>query len=164
MVERVAEVERFAGAPTGRFTAGATWIHFCANERLWGVVLFGEPSRFDAEQMIRSFAVQIAPPVPRHQSFVDARALGHIDDVTFAVLHQFARENLHRTAQKVQRLALVLPAGIPGAVVAGFYNALGAPFPVELFGGAPDALAWLGEAEVASEIAQAVGEARGLPP
>jgi AraC-like DNA-binding protein len=127
------------------------------------VVLFGSPSSDDAEQMIRSFTVQIAPHTASHQSFVDAQRLRHIDESAFSLLQRFAREHLAETARKVTRLALVRPAGVPGAVVAGFYQTLDAPFPIGSFADASEALAWLGEA-VPAGLDQAIAAAEGAPP
>jgi AraC-like DNA-binding protein len=61
-------------------------------------------------------------------------------------------------------LALILPSGVEGAVVAGFYGVLDAPCPIRVFGSRNHALTWLGEVpEVAITIAEAVAETTTTP-
>jgi AraC-like DNA-binding protein len=164
-VRRAADLEQFRREPAGRYFAGRTWVHFCARPELWGVVLFGRPDRDDAERMTGSFAVEIAPGVPRHVTLVDARQLEAIDPSAFALLQEFARRHLEHSRQRVSRLALVQPTGMPGAVVAGFYAVLAAPFVVEGFDSRSKALAWLGQPDgLSAELEQILAELRGTPP
>ena len=142
--------EAFANAPTGRFIAGRTWLHFCANPELFGVAFFGKPDANDVAALV--------------QSLVDASRLERVDPGAFEVLATYVRDRRADLGARVTRLALVRPAGIEGAVVAGFYPVSGAPYPVSLFEDARAALAWLGsEASLADELASCVDEARGEP-
>jgi AraC-like DNA-binding protein len=101
--------------------------------------------------------------VARHVTLVDARALEGIDPGAFESLQEFARRNLERSRDKVERLAFVLPAGVSGAVVAGFYGVIGPPFPVQTFADRAAALSWLGH-DVAAALDAALAEVRGIPP
>jgi AraC-like DNA-binding protein len=163
-VERRADLDSFRRNPVGGFLGGAGWIHFCAHSELWGVVLFGRPDRDAAEQMTRSFTVEIADEAAPHRAFVDAQQVDGVDPGAFAVLQRFARDNLARTASKVRAMALVPPAGLPGAAVAGFYPLLESPVAVQIFDTRRDALAWADAATLADALDAAVAELRGAPP
>jgi AraC-like DNA-binding protein len=163
-MQRAADLDAFARAPIGRFVAGNQWLCFSAHRSLWGMVLYGRPDRDDAVALTRAFDVELQPEVPRHAVLVDARALESIDPSAFEVLQSYARENLRRSMEKVERLALVLPPGVSGAVVAGFYGVLGAPCPIECSPTQKEALAWLGEPSLEPRIADALAEIQGAPP
>ena len=156
--------EAFANAPTGRFIAGRTWLHFCANPELFGVAFFGKPDANDVAALVQSLVVELGAGVVPHASLVDASRLERVDPGAFEVLATYVRDRRADLGARVTRLALVRPAGIEGAVVAGFYPVSGAPYPVSLFEDARAALAWLGsEASLADELASCVEEARGEP-
>jgi AraC-like DNA-binding protein len=163
-MERAPDLQAFVRAPLGRFVAGTHWLCFNARASLWGVVLFGRPDRDDAVGLTRAFDVELLPAVPRHAVLVDARALESIDAGAFEVLQSYARENLRRSSEKVERLGLVLPPGVSGAVVAGFYGVLGAPCPVECTATRGEALAWLGEPSLEPLVAEALATVQGAPP
>jgi AraC-like DNA-binding protein len=155
-------MERVAAASElrpGRFVAHKSWLMAWANQDLWCIVFFGRPDREDAAALTRVFFVELE--APRHQVLVDAHALEGIDPGAFEQFQTFARENLERSREKVARLALVLPRGVSGAVVAGFYGVLGAPCEIQTFESQKSALGWLG---CELELDDAIAEARGLPP
>ncbi len=166
-MRRRIEIERFRRDPVGCFTLGRNWIHFCAHPQLWGVGFFGRPDRTDADALCRSLIVELSDGVPRHRSLVDARQLEHADTGAFAVLHEFARNNLERSRKSVSDVALLHPVGIEGAVAAGFYTAIGAPFRFAAFTDVKRAVEWLddplGESVVA-EIEGVIAAARGTSP
>ncbi len=163
--ERAAGIDQLAAAPLGHFLGGKSSIFFCALKELWGLVLFGRPDREDALLLARAFAVELADETPPHAALIDAHALIGIDPSAFDVLQAFARDNLDRSKNKVSRVAFVLPSGVSGAVVAGFYGVLGPPFPVEYVADRDAALASLGApAQLAGPIDGALAEARGSSP
>jgi AraC-like DNA-binding protein len=165
-VERAPDLERFREAPLGRFLVGASWIHFCARAELWGVSLFGRPSRDDAVQLDASIALELAPDAGPHASYVDARALEGADAGAYAVLIEHARRSYDASRRVFTRLALVVPPGFEGAAVAGFYGSLPPPCPVQVFA-APDlALRWIGEsdAKLDAELAAIRAALRDTPP
>jgi AraC-like DNA-binding protein len=143
----------------GTFVAGKSWLMAWADKGPWCIVFFGRPDREDATSLIRVFLVELE--APRHPVLVDALALEGIDPGAFEQFQIFARENLERSREKVERLALVLPRGVSGAVVAGFYGVLGAPCEIQTFEARSNALGWLG---VDLDLEDAIAEARGLPP
>jgi AraC-like DNA-binding protein len=159
VVRRAADFDEFAAHPVGSFVAGDGWLVFCAQEDFWGAILHGRPDREAASQMTRAFEVELG--MPPHVVLVDAAELDGIDAGAFDHLQQFARVNLQGSRRNVQRLALVLPRGVSGAVVAGFYGVLGPPCPIHVAADRNQALAWL-EREL--DAGGMVAEARGAPP
>jgi AraC-like DNA-binding protein len=157
-MKRAGGLEEFARAPAGSFLAGPSWLIFC--DAIWGVMLFGRPDRDAAAEMARAFSVELEQPP--HVTLVDASALEGIDAGAFELLQEFARSNLERSRDKVQRLALVLPRGVSGAVVAGFYGVLGPPCPIHTAEDRAEALRWL-SAEL-PWLDATLAEARGTPP
>ena len=142
-MERV-EPEVFRRHPAGHFVAGATWLHFCAEPGLFGVVLFGRPDREQGERLVRSLRVELEPHVPRHRSIVDTSRIEAADAGAFEAIAAYVREERAALGEKVERLVLVRPSGLEGAVVAGFFGVLEAPYPVTVVSDARAGLAALG--------------------
>jgi AraC-like DNA-binding protein len=140
----------FAEAPTGRYVAGATFAHFCAEPTVWGVLLWGRPTREDIAALVGSLALELGPPAEPHGSVVDCSRLESVDAAAFGVLDAYVRSHLEPLARQVTRLALVRPEGIAGAVVAGFFEVLPRPYPVQVFAAAEPALAWVEAREPAA--------------
>lgn len=136
-------LELFADDPVGHCVAGADWIHWCADRRLFGVVLWGRPGLESITALVRSLALELGPRIEPHQSLVDASRLDSVDVEAFDLLGAYVRRNHPALARQVTRLALVRPTGMAGAVVAGFFEVLDPPYPVARFGTARDALVWL---------------------
>ncbi len=160
-------LEQLKREPVGRFVGGKTWLHFCAHPGLWGVVLFGRPDREDAQQMVRSFSVEIAARSARHHTVVDARQLESVDAGAFALLQEFAAQHLEQSRRAVGRVAIVRRLGIEGAVATGFYGALGPPFDIAVFDTPGKALAWLEQSDasrIEAAIARATAEVHHTPP
>jgi AraC-like DNA-binding protein len=144
-MRRAAHLDDFLREPVGRYLAGATWLYGCPRAALYTTVLHGRPARADAETLAAALAGELAAGVPPHRSLIDARRVEGVDPGAFDVLSAYVRRHHATLARAVTRLALVRPAGMEGAVVAGFYRVLDPPYPVQLFEDAPAALAWLGE-------------------
>jgi AraC-like DNA-binding protein len=153
--------------PVGRFVGGRGWLHFCAHERLWGVVLFDRPDREAAQHMVQSFAVELGASAIRHHTLVDARRLESVDTSAFTVLQAFAARHLAQSRRCVERVAIVRRLSVEGAIATGFYGALGPPFEIAVFDSTRAALLWLGQPDVSrleNEIARATDAVRETPP
>jgi AraC-like DNA-binding protein len=137
-------LEDMAVAPVGKYIAGATFVHFCATPRLWGVILWGRPDQSEAERLGRSLVIELGPPAEPHVSIVDASQIQGGDPTAFRMADGYIKRNRATLAQQVIKLALVRPAGLDGALVAGAYDVLTRPYPVSVFAEAREALAWLG--------------------
>ena len=146
--------------PEGRYFASASFAHFCVRPELWGVLLWGRPSRDEMDSLVRSLRLELSAPL--HASIVDASRIESVDASAFELLDRYVRQNEAPLAERVRKLALVRPSGMEGAVVAGFFEVLPRPYPVRLFEDVSGALAWLeiadadGVPEVLAQIYQAV--------
>lgn len=144
---RACQADELASGATDCFVAGGTFAHFCKNAGLWGVILWGRPNEEDIGALVRTLHFELRPPAVPHVSVVDASRLAGVDPRAFAVLDRYVREQFEALARAVQRLALVRPTGVEGAVVAGFFEVLPRPYTVSVFDDLRAALGWLGAPE-----------------
>lgn len=135
--------EQLGQDPVGRYVPGACWVHFCASPTLWGFIAWGRPSRQDAVELGRCLVLELDPPAVPHASIVDVSRLTGTDTEAFAALDLYLRSFEAKLRRQVLRLALVRPSGLHGAVVAGAFDVLPKPYPVEVFDSTAAALAWL---------------------
>jgi AraC-like DNA-binding protein len=142
---RPCHVEELAAGGVDCFVVGRTFLHFCKTPTLWGVVFWGRPNHEDAFELARSLPLELRAPAVPHASIVDASRLSGIDVSAFSQLDGYVRAEFESLSQGVTRLALVRPAGVEGAVVAGFFQVLPRPYPVQVFDKVAPALGWLGE-------------------
>lgn len=142
---RPCHVEELAAGAVDCFVVGRTFLHFCKTPTLWGVLLWGRPNHEDAFELARTLPLELRAPAVPHASIVDASRLSGIDVSAFSLLDGYVRTEFESLSQGVTRLGLVRPAGVEGAVVAGFFQVLPRPYPVQVFDKLEPALAWLGE-------------------
>jgi AraC-like DNA-binding protein len=169
-VQRVGRDE-LAEAPVGRYVAGETFAHYCASPRLWGVLLWGRPSERDAFELGRSLVLELAPPAVPHVSIVDCSRLAAGDPAAFKAADRYMRANRAMLERWVERLALIRPAGMGGALVAGAFEVLPRPYAVGVVEDAAAAVAWLageghadlGVGDVPAMLADIYAEASSTP-
>jgi hypothetical protein len=140
---RQATLEELASAPLGRFVVGDCFAHFCAAPALWGVVLWGRPDARQAAALGRSLVLELGAAVRAHASLVDASRLEGGDPAAFRATERYLHHHGDALAGRVTRLALVRPSGMGGAIVAGAFEVLPRPYPVQVFGDVAAAFAWL---------------------
>lgn len=131
VVEQTTSLADFAAAPLGRILVGRGFATFCAHERLWGFGLAGTLAVDDVRALVEALRLELEPHIAPHASLVDASALVSVDDAGFAVLQRYVTEQHQALGRAVTALAVVRPpAGLPGALVAGFFGVLRPPYPV----------------------------------
>ncbi|MBI5495411.1 MAG: helix-turn-helix transcriptional regulator [Deltaproteobacteria bacterium] len=145
--------DAFVSAPLGRWIAGETFLYFCASPTLYGFTLWGWPTEADMRRLAHFLTVELLPGAVPHVSLVDTRRIRRADPGAFAALDEYVRRHHDALQRMVTRLALVRPAGMEGAVVAGFYQVLQPPYPHRVFEDAVAALEWL-EAPRAATLAE----------
>ena len=164
-MEPAGTLQRFLENPLGRWFAGKGFVYWCATEELFGLSLWGHPSQADVELLSRALVVELEPRIRPHCSLVDTALLEAVDPQAFEVLQRYVAKHHAVLKSKVTRLALVRPAGLVGAVVAGFYQVLDSPYPTQVFGELEPALTWLeAYAALASTVLQLRGELSGVSP
>lgn len=165
MLERARTVDEWLAAPTGRWFAGRCFVTFCPAPELYGFALWGRPGRADIERLTRALLVELGPNAGPHRSLVDVRFVESVDGAAFEVLQRYVQTHHAALNQRVTSLALVRPAGLVGAVVAGFYAVLDSPYPTKDFGQLEEATRWLGVAPAVGELVAAlVAEQSGHSP
>ena len=75
----------------------------------------------------------MAPPAEPHASIIDASRLDGGDAKAFRAAERYMVHFADVLAAWIRRLALVRPSGMGGAIVAGAYDVLPRPYPVEVF-------------------------------
>ncbi|MEW5852474.1 MAG: helix-turn-helix transcriptional regulator [Myxococcota bacterium] len=166
-MQRAASLDDFRREPRGRYLAGPSWLHFCAHAELFGVVLWSRPSEEDMRSLVRTLLVELDPRVAPHRSLVDASRLEGVDAGAFSALSDYVHTHRAPLSKAVTRLALVRPNGMEGALVAGFFHVLDAPYPVNVVDNAERGLTWLGErdaAALARELSALQSELSGVDP
>lgn len=164
-VEACADLKAFLAEPIGRSIAGRSWLYFYPHARLCGFVVWGKPTSGDLEKLVRVLEVELRQEP--HVSLIDARRVEGADPRGFRVLETYVKKHHAELSRAVERLALVRPDGIVGAITAGFFGVTPPPYPVELFDDRERALAWLGvrnAKEIERAIAEAESNATGAPP
>lgn len=135
--------DELAEAPVGKYIAGETFAHYCASPALWGVMLWGRPSENDALELGRSLVLELAPPAVPHVSLCDCSRLGAGDPAAFRAAERYMT-HYQATLQKwVKRMALIRPSGMGGALVAGAFEVMPAPYAVQVVADAAAGVAWL---------------------
>jgi len=164
MLVRAAGFAEYRADPCGRFLAGDCWLAFCFRPDLYGFAVWGRPDSTSTAQLVSAIALELDDGVRRHGALVDATRLEGAELSAFAALERYVQKHHARLGRQVSRLAIAHAAGLPGAVVAGFYQVLRPPYPVETFSDATAGFDWLGEREPAAldgALGHAIAEARG---
>ena len=155
-MRRAVDNREFLATPVGRYVAGRTWALWTADPTLCGSVVWGRLDDADIEQVLRSFDSLFSPEMaPRCNLLTDASRLAGIDASAFQRFANFIAERLPDLAGRIAHHAIVRPAGVPGALVAGFYEISGPPpYPMRLFTSTVEALEWLGRTDAITRAAE----------
>ena len=140
-------VEELSRAPVGRFACGESWVHFCAAPTLWGVILWDRTDDADALKLGQSLVLELSAPAEPHASLIDCSRLEGADPSAFHMAERYLTRYGEALREYVLKVALVRPSGMKGAVVAGAYDVLPRPYPVEVFADVHTAWRWLGGAK-----------------
>jgi AraC-like DNA-binding protein len=136
------DVEELLADPIGRCVSGSCWLYFYARQDLCGFAMWGKPDLDVMNELVRALSVELGS-VP-HRSLVDMRGLEGVEPAAFDRLGRYVVENHAELSRAVTKLALVRPTnGLMAAVVAGFFDVAGAPYPVSLFESPELAMDWL---------------------
>jgi AraC-like DNA-binding protein len=165
-------VEELAKNPVGAYVRGETFVHGCVHPSLWALLLWGRPTEDHAMVLYRSLKLELEPPAVPHAKIIDASRLEGSDPIAFRLLERYLSAFADALGRWVVKTALVRPAGLSGAMVSGVYEVLPAPYPVEVFADAGEALAWLGKtvsftpspAEIAATLGSLCESAEATPP
>ncbi|HMR07463.1 MAG TPA: helix-turn-helix transcriptional regulator [Polyangiaceae bacterium] len=133
-------------APVGSYVSGPCFAHGCLHPALWVLCIWGRPNADIARSLGRSLVFELAPPAVPHASFIDTSGLESGGDGAFEMLEAYLTHHADALAHWVQRVALVRPKGLSGALVSGIFQVAPRPFDVRLFDDPAAALSWLHQA------------------
>src|SRR5262245_65072455 len=112
--------EEFAAAPIGRCIAGASFLIWCYAPDLQGSVVWGtHDERSIREMMAVGRFIHHADIAPRRRAIADCREVERIDADVLLGFTAMARERLETWTAKLERQALLVPAGLEGILLAG---------------------------------------------
>lgn len=148
------QLSEFMTAPIGLYVASRVFVYWCASAELYGFALWGRPDVADLRALTAILDVEIRPDVAPHASLVDLRRLVGVDEGAYETLVAYLGTRQSAYQGVVTRQALLRPAGLPGAVVTGFYQVMEPPYPTQVHEDPEPALRWLGLAEPAPFVAE----------
>jgi AraC-like DNA-binding protein len=163
-VRAACDADDYRADPRGAYLAVPRGLAFCARPTLWGFALWGKPSATDVRRLLPLLELELAREARPHASLVDVRLLEAGDPRAFALLASYLRDHFEAFRTRVTRLALVRPSGLLGAMVAGFFQVAGAPYPVRVFRELAAAAGWLRARRAGGELAEAVAAASQIVP
>jgi AraC-like DNA-binding protein len=155
-------IDAYVVSPAGCYAGGPTFLCFC--QGICGLVVWGDPQPEHAAEVLRALEADLR--LRPHGYFIDARRLGATpspEAFQLVLSHLLPRWEQYQGV--IERCAIVLPPGMAGAVVAGFFSLASPPFPVRFFADPVAALEWLGSsAAVMAEIDSAQHAVGGADP
>ena len=161
--------EDFLAHPFGRYWAGPCHLHWSYSEALGGSVVWGHPSEADVRRIVRlwDYGRLLSLPASGIDVITDCSALERIDADAFALVTSYAAEHRSEFARRYRRHALVHPAGLTGATMAGLFALSEMSHAWKMFAELRPAFDWLEQpyAERAwAEIARITLAVRALSP
>lgn len=134
-------MEEWLTQPVGRYFIGDHHLIWCDRNDRAGTVIWGRLDEAESERLVAAwdFARQLQAP---YVSVVDFSAVTGIDANAYTNVARFMSDRLPVLARRIRRQALIRPAGVTGAVVAGFYPTLTPGFEWRDFTDAKTAYAW----------------------
>lgn len=141
-MRRARDLDQFLTEPRGAFLEGAAFAFYNLGT-VCGWRVWGRPGKDDAHALVQCIATAYAPGAPRYFSLVDLRGLEAVDGAGFDVLLAYVASIRTRMKTQLVRQAVVRPAGILGAMSAGFYQLLQPQHRVRVFDDLGPAAKWL---------------------
>jgi AraC-like DNA-binding protein len=169
-VEAATTIEAFLRAPVGRYVAGSHFFIWCRSPDFTGSVLWGRPTERDTLDIVavwRALHPQMMKAGRGFDVVTDGSRIESIDAAAFEAIVRDLREALPAYAATVRRQAIVHPAGLPGAAIAGLLPTVGAYSQWRLFAEPEEGFRWLERADGATacdEVSQLAARLSGISP
>jgi AraC-like DNA-binding protein len=153
-MRRAAGIPQFLANPAGYYVSGksfAVWVH---SPTLAGSVYFGRPDPDDFADLLALQPLYQRLEVP-FDGIIDCGRLLSIETAAFQLMLTHIVAEIPAMARRVRAAAVVRPAGMPGATVAGMFHDLVAPvIRATLFTDRVEAFGWLGRPDGAQALAE----------
>jgi AraC-like DNA-binding protein len=157
-------VADFTRSPAGRYVRGEHIVYWADHDGTSGFRVWGAPNKDD----VALLCAAIDPRAARSRALAgiaDARDLGAVDPALFAIMRDFVHRNEVLLRGRLRAMAILRNANEIGAASAGFFEVVGAPYPVASFVSVPDALGWLGvSAHIERDLERLRAECAGTAP
>lgn len=158
-------LDEFLAQPVGRYFAGESYIGWTSSPTFSGGAAWGRPTLEEVASMVRGHdwheSAGHQPPI---DVLIDAGDLEHISLECFAAYVKAIVPRVPFYARFIRRQALVVPRGMVGAIVAGFYPMVGKLVPkYRLFDHPDEAFGWLGQSDAQPVVAAAIASCRDTP-
>lgn len=154
----------FANDPHGRCISGGSFAYGWPTADLCVTALWGEPDPSDLETLAKLYALELAPPAGPHAAIIDTLRVEAVSEHAFGVIARYVQARREGLAEFVTRLAIVRRVGFVGAVAAGFFETIEAPYSVQAFDALPEALTWCeGPSWVERDLMRWVAECADVP-
>jgi len=155
----------FKRSPHGTYVRGRTWLVWSWGPGLGGFTLWNTPDATDAQNVVDLFNL----PAPQEPAdvLVDAHRVTGVEPVGFGHFTTGLRKLLPAAEIGVRRVAIVLPDGWVGAVVAGLQHVVAPRYPWQTFASMAAALQFLDRphaVEAAQEVAAIVAQSMNQEP
>jgi AraC-like DNA-binding protein len=137
-------VQAFLDDPYGRYLCGRRHLMFAPSRELIGFAAWGCLDPDDVRALLQLCDIGVVEGAAPHCFLADLRGLEFMDPHAFALFVDYTRRHRAVLARKVVRKAELRPAGLVGAVIAGFSQVAALPHPDQAFDDPHEALAWLG--------------------
>lgn len=161
MMRRSRSVEDLVSAPVDHWYAGKGFLVWADGQSATGTAAWGHVTATTARELASAWRFEEGLVAP-YRSVVDLSALESVDAEAFAIIAAFMQSAMPRLVHRIERQALARPAGMSGALVAGFYPTLQPGFAWRDFSSVEDAYAWCwpNDRRRAATITALVTEAR----
>ncbi len=121
---------------------GGQWIYGSPDGRLYASVLIGPVEEAGIAGLLSLWRLEL--DTRGHLSLCDTHLMTAATPPAFAALTAFLAEHRQTLQRTVERQAIVLPTGMVGTMVAGYYRVFPPPYDYRLFDDRGSALEWLG--------------------
>ena len=148
-------VDDFLTSPVGAEVRGRTFAAWMPTPKLVGASHFGgfDPADLPALQALFGIALHEALVAP-YDVVHDLGGVDVLDRPAFDLLSAFLAEQMPKLAERVRRLAVVRPPGLPGAAFTGLFHDFGSKLDAKLFDARDAAFDWLAiEGAVRADLA-----------
>jgi AraC-like DNA-binding protein len=166
-MERSPAVDHFLRNPIGRWVvSSSTSVVFCAAPNLAGGVIWGRPTREEAEAVLRGFDGVFHPSLASQIDIVlNGRDIEGVDPDALRLLLEWLLERRARLASRVRLQFGVIGDGLVGVTLAGILPVLGQHHEFRVVRDAREAFRALSPAgdALCDEIDAIVALARGAP-
>lgn len=156
-----ATLQQFTRAPQGTYVRGRTWLVWSYDAGLGGLVVWAHPTAQDALAMAQALKPDITDVSRPFHMLVEAQDLQGVEPAGFSAVASHIKAHLPSLNTYIKKLAVVLPTGWVGAVVAGLQHVVAPRYPWQTFSNVEDALRFLDDptAAVAREEVRAIVQA-----